>query len=143
MTVTAAGVRVEAEIALKNFGVYRTSVTSDVDCRAAFDYGEGAVTIDSSLADRNWSGTIRATGEEVIVAAIGVDAHPIPSVVARFLPLALPFDVGELADYVPVPEDLAPVWRPQTFKSWFRAPAEGETSLDETAATALPAAKDR
>jgi hypothetical protein len=132
VTVTAAGVRVEAEIAFKNFGVHRTSVTSDgVDCRAVFDYGEGAVTIDSLLADRNWSGTIRETGEEVIVAAVGVDAHPIPSVAARFLPLVLPFDAGELADYVTVPEDLSPVWRPETFKSWFPLMGASRESLIE------------
>ena len=132
VTVTAAGLRVDAAIAFKNFGVHRSSVTSDgIDCVSAFDYGDGAVAIDAVLAGGAWKGRIHSTEEQAVVAGIDPAADPIPSVAARFLPLTLPYDTGELAAYVPLPEDLFPAWRPRDQKSWFPLMGASRVSLVE------------
>ena len=130
-----------------NYGTHEFTVSSRRDVNAStFVYGRGrtALVVESRLQGSGWSG-VAMDGELIDLASLGHDAaaalsykflfelpngpDAVPSVVARFLPLTLPREKGELAEYVPVPEDGFPQWRPTTIKSWFPLMGASRDSL--------------
>lgn len=140
VTVAAGGtgsIHVVADVSFSNYGDHRFTVTADEDgCTSHFDYDTDVarVVVDARWTGDAWAGAIDNGGDggdggggndggngfvlPVSVRAT-VDAPPVPSVVARFLPLRLPREKGELAAHTPLPEDGFPAALPRGVKSWF------------------------
>lgn len=130
-----------------NYGFHDLTVNSRRDMNtSSFHYLRGRIPllVESRLQNSVWSG-VAMDGEIIDLASLGHDGatalgdkfsfelptglDAVPSVVARFLPLTLPREKGELAEYMPVPEDGFPQWRPTTIKSWFPLMGASRESL--------------
>ena len=115
------GITVETSASFRNYGLHRFAVKAEGASRAStYVYGANEIIIEAKHDGSTWKGVGSEHGTDrgfSIALPSGID--PLPSVVARFLPIRLPREEGELAEYVPVPEDGFPGWKPTTVKSWF------------------------
>ena len=116
------GLIVRSDVAFVNYGEHRYRVESDATARRSrFESLSANGGCDAAAEGGAWRGTVR-TGDEVTPFAMTIDhrgAHILPSIAARFLPVLLPFESGELAAYAPAPEDANHPWRPPGSTSWF------------------------
>lgn len=119
VVVTDAGLVIETDVAFENYGIHRYAVHADgVTCSSLYRSASAGVTVEAAKDGRTWAGRAGAASPFAIPLPVG-DHSVVPSLVARFLPLALPAERGELGAYVPVPEDAYPVWKPSGKGSWF------------------------
>ena len=117
IALTDQGLRVRSEVVFTNYGVHAYEVVSDTaTLRTRYEYDGGRFVVEGSLERDVWRALVAADGE---TTALGLDlppGEPVPSIAARFLPLARG---DEDVTYVPVPEDAFPAWRPASGGSWF------------------------
>lgn len=126
---------VTIEAAFRNYGLHRYGARGRRLGRSGYIYRGNQIAVGAEQAGSSWCGSateLPATDNPIehefaFDLPSGVEA--LPSLIGRFLPVTLPRDQGELAEYVPVPEDGLPGWRPTTLKSWFPLMGAGRESL--------------
>ena len=108
---------VRSEIVFSNYGVHVYDVVSDHSTKQSrYEYRGGEVVINASFEHGAWTAIVDVEGETEEVGIQLPSVEPSPSVAARFLPLV---HAEESFEYVPVPEDAFPAWRPRGGGSWF------------------------
>lgn len=126
---------VTCSVAFRNYGVHRYQARGRRVGLSGYIYRENRITVSAEQTGSAWSGTATedptsdtpALHEFSFELPQGVEV--MPSVLARSLPVTLPREMGELAEYVPVPEDGFPGWKPKTLKSWFPLMGASRESL--------------
>ena len=114
---TDQGLSVRSEVVFSNYGLHAYRVVSDGPARRSkYEYGVGQVVITASVGSGAWKAIVETGGETTEVRLDPASADPVPSMVARFLPLV---HANETVEYTPVPEDAYPAWRPSGGGSWF------------------------
>lgn len=69
-------------------------------------------TVEASLRKGAWAGTVEGDVSGSFSIDVPDDEDVMPSIMARFLPMWLPQEAGEVARCFVVPEDGYPAWRP-------------------------------
>lgn len=108
-------ISVTSEVEFHSYGHQHYEVTAKGAVQhpeARFESHSRGYTISSNLAGSTWRGEISGAEPPSFGLAVGDGADILPSTVARFLPVWLPREEGEVARYVVVPEDGYPAWRP-------------------------------
>ena len=126
---------VTIEAAFRNYGLHRYGARGRRAGRVGYIYRGNQIAVGAEQRGSSWSGSATELPdtdnpiehEFSFDLPSGVEA--LPSLIGRFLPLTLPREVGEVAEYVPVPEDGLPGWRPTTLKSWFPVMGASPDSL--------------
>ncbi|HUR48862.1 MAG TPA: hypothetical protein VMY88_04925 [Acidimicrobiales bacterium] len=135
--VLADGVitHVTCQAAFRNYGVHRYDARGARAGRSGYIYRGNQIAVGAEQAGSAWCGsaTELPTADNPREHEFSFDLpdgpEVLPSLLARFLPVTLPRDDGDLAEYVPVPEDGLPGWRPTTLKSWFPLMGASRESL--------------
>ena len=121
--------------AFRNYGLHRYGARGRRGGRSGYIYRGNHIAVGAEQIGSSWCGsaTELPTTDNPIEHEFSFDLphglEVLPSLVARFLPVMLPREEGDLAEFVPVPEDGFPGWRPTTLKSWFPLMGASRESL--------------
>ena len=126
---------VTCEAAFRNYGLHRYGARGRRVGRSGYIYRGNQIAVGAEQIGSSWSGSateLPATDNPIdheFSFDLPAGLEVLPSLLARYLPLTMPREEGDLAEYVPVPEDGFPGWRPTTLKSWFPLMGASRESL--------------